>query len=178
MDVNEPASVNETVTIRVHDGAWARIAADLCRMLEEIIADDRVEIAHIGSTAVPGLDAKPIIDIQIGTPRTSIARVVSDLIAAGFEHIPDAGVAGREYFRRRGDPAVNLHVVEREGHLWNDNIVFRDYLRANPDAAARYMEAKREALQHAMDLLGYSAAKASVVAEILAEARAHFSTAT
>lgn len=178
MDVNEPASVNEPVSMRSHDDTWSRIAADLCRMLDAILADAHVEIAHIGSTAVPGLDAKPIIDIQIGSPRASIASVVSDLIAAGFDHIPDAGVAGREYLRRRDAHPANLHVVERGGQLWKDNIVFRDYLRVNPDAAARYMEAKREALQHATDLLGYSAAKASVIAEILAEARAHFSTAT
>ena len=170
--------VNESVSIRAHDGEWSRTAVELCRMLDAILAGSHVEIAHIGSTAVPGLAAKPIIDIQIGALRASFASIVNDLVEAGFEYIPDAGVAGREYLRRRDAHAANLHVVERGGQLWNDNILFRDHLRRTPDAATRYTEAKREALRHATDLLGYSAAKASVIKEILAEARLHSATTT
>lgn len=108
-----------------------------------------VDVAHIGSTAVPGLDAKPIIDIQVGSPDDLVGTTIAVLRSLGFEPLGQSGVSGREYLRRRSGNPVNVRVVQRHGRLWSDNILFRDYLRANPVAAARYAAATTEAARHA-----------------------------
>jgi GrpB-like predicted nucleotidyltransferase (UPF0157 family) len=68
------------------------------------------------------------------------------LKSLGYEYLGEAGVVCREYFRRRGPHDTNLAVVEWNGQLWTDNLVLRDYLRANPGVAASYSQTKRDAV--------------------------------
>jgi GrpB-like predicted nucleotidyltransferase (UPF0157 family) len=93
-------------------------------------------IQHIGSTAVPGLVAKPIIDLMIGSgawpPPDGLVRGICRL---GYENLGDAGVPKRIYLRLRGPLNFNVHIVRRGGTHWTNNIALRDYLREN--AAAR-----------------------------------------
>ena len=165
MDIDEP------VTVRDHDPSWAERGRQYRRSIESLCQDLGVEVEHIGSTSVPGLASKPVIDIQVGAPSAQVEEAVVRLSTVGFEHVPDAGVEGREYLRRRGAEAANVHIVARGGALWNDNILFRDYLRSHRDAARSYERAKREAAAAHPHLLAYSAAKAAVVLQILADAR-------
>lgn len=146
-----------------------RIVDEIAQALIALPAD----VEHIGSTAVLGLAAKPIIDIQVGCPTAAVDEVIAVLVGLGFEHLGESGVSGREYLRRRTEPAVNIHVVERHGHLWADNIAFRDYLRAHPAAARVYEVAKRDAARQATTLSAYSALKAAILTQLLAHARRH-----
>ncbi|MFD0008557.1 GrpB family protein [Streptomyces sp. NPDC127178] len=130
-----------------------------------------VEVAHIGSTAVPGLEVKPVIDVQVGCPTGRTEGAVARIQRLGFEWLGEAGVPGRQYLRRRSGLPANVHVVGRQGRLWADNLLFRDYLITHPDAVARYAAAKREAARRAPTLLAYSDLKAQVVAEIMRAAR-------
>ncbi|MFG2841566.1 GrpB family protein [Kitasatospora sp. NPDC048296] len=131
-----------------------------------------IEVEHIGSTSVPGLDAKPVLDVQIGCAAGDVDAVVGYVRGLGFEHLGEAGVPGREYLRRRSEQPANVHVVVLRGRLWTDNLLFRDHLRAHPEAAVRYARAKRAAARAAGRLLAYSDHKAATVAELMAEARA------
>ncbi|MFJ8791796.1 GrpB family protein [Streptomyces sp. NPDC102462] len=165
------ADVDEQVHVVAHDPAWAGAGRDLVRAVSTALRGLPVDVAHIGSTAVPGLDAKPIIDVQVGCPGGETRLAVSRIEALGFEHLGQAGVPGREYLRRRSGRLANVHVVARGGRLWTDNLLFRDYLSSHPAAADRYAEAKREAADRAPSLLAYSALKARAVEQIMDAAR-------
>ena len=130
-------------------------------------------IQHIGSTAVPGLVAKPVIDLMIGSgkwpPPDALVRGVCGL---GYENLGDAGVPKRIYLRLRGARNYNVHVVRRGGTHWTNNIALRDYLRGNASAREAYAAAKVAALNIGRGrLLGYSEAKSFVMAELIAAAR-------
>ena len=129
-------------------------------------------IEHIGSTAVPGLSAKPIVDIMIGAERVPPPLPWSEVLAKlGYEAFGEAGVPGRWYFRLRVIPFRNAHVVEQEGGHWAKNLAFRDYLRRSPEASSEYESAKQAAIMAgATTLVAYSRAKRAVVEDLLTRA--------
>jgi GrpB-like predicted nucleotidyltransferase (UPF0157 family) len=171
------ANLDEPVEIADHDPySEGRYRAERDRLrIGTGIASLRFE--HIGSTAVPGLAGRPIVDLMLGAPPASWAgleELRARIVALGYEDLGEAGVPGRISFRRRTKlRAFNLVLVEHDGAHWRDNGALRDYLRADPEAAARYAEAKRAAVAGgARTLVAYSEAKKAVLARILNEARA------
>lgn len=131
-------------------------------------------VEHIGSTAVMGLVAKPIIDIMVG----SLVEPCPDAWTAaladlGYEAMGEAGIPGRWYFRHRVVPFRNAHVVRVGGSHWVKNLAFRDYLRRSPAACRRYAAAKETVVASgATSLVAYSRAKRAIVETLLAEALA------
>lgn len=142
------------------------------REYDRIAAILDAAIEHIGSTAVPGLVAKPVIDLMIGVERVPPPDRWFDALAGlGYESLGEAGVPGRWYFRIRSKPFRNVHVVERDGLHWINNLALRDYLRRSPAAARRYEAVKQEAVRAgAATLLAYSQAKGPVIESLLQEA--------
>lgn len=104
-----------------------------------------LRIEHIGSTAVPGLSAKPIIDILLGCP-TRAPRVpyVAALRQLGYEHKGAFGIPGRNYFRRGTPRSHHVHLVNWTSAFWRDHLLFRDFLRREPAVAQEYAALKRE----------------------------------
>ena len=140
------------------------------------LATASLKFEHIGSTAVPGLAGKPTVDLMLGASPAvwaALEELRSRVVALGYEDLGEAGVPGRIHFRRRTKlRAFNLALVEEDGALWRDNLAVRDYLRAHPEEAAKYGEAKRAAVAAgATTLLAYSAAKASPLAALVEKAR-------
>jgi GrpB-like predicted nucleotidyltransferase (UPF0157 family) len=126
--------------------------------LDDFDADNNVGESEMGVEVYP----PPLVDIE---------RVSS----LGYGCLGEAGVPGRLYFRRRGPPNFNLHLVKMEGPIWQNNIRLREYLAASPDARARYSAIKLQAVQNgATQLLAYSAAKSGIVDELLREAALRF----
>ncbi|KJS60746.1 hypothetical protein VM95_19390 [Streptomyces rubellomurinus] len=162
--------LDEPVHLAPYDPAWADAGRALVDRLAAALPVP-AEVEHIGSTSVPELDAKPVLDVQIGCAPGDTDAVVAAVRGLGFEHLGESGVPGRQYLRWRGERPANVHVVALGGPLWADNLMFRDYLRARPQAAARYARAKWEAVRAAGRLLAYSDRKAATVAELMAEAR-------
>jgi len=164
--------LDEPVHLAQYDPAWAAAFEFERLRLSSSLGIPAEGIAHIGSTAVPGLVSKPIVDIMIGAvPFPPPASWNDALAALGYEALGEAGVIGRRYFRRRSRGAFNVHVVERDGEIWCRNLVFRQFLRRAPDAAARYGSVKESAIASgATMLLAYSEAKAAVVDELLRRA--------
>jgi GrpB-like predicted nucleotidyltransferase (UPF0157 family) len=130
-------------------------------------------IQHIGSTAVPGLTAKPVIDLMLGSSRWPPPNaLIRGVCALGYENLGDAGVPKRVYLRLRGPVKFNVHIVRRGGTHWTNNIALRDYLCDNAAARETYAAAKVAALNIGRGrLLAYSEAKNSVIAELIAAAR-------
>lgn len=137
-----------------------------------------VEIKHIGSTAVPGIAAKPTIDIAVGVRRLDdvSGEAIAAIEALDYVYRGEAGVPGRHYFRRgpRYPRLFHLSIIESGGKLWNDYLLLRSYLRAHPEEAASYVEAKRAAERaiERPDPIAYWEHKRAFVEELLERARA------
>ena len=129
---------------------------------------------HVGSTSVPGLAAKPVIDIQVSV-RSMVPRsaYVDPLVRLGYRWVLDPWTDEHEYFSRDGDGERTFHIhVCPTGSEWERrHLAFRDWLRNHPEDAAAYERLKRELAQrHPRDLLGYTDGKTAFIREI--EARA------
>lgn len=163
--------VEESVHISAYDPQWPVLFGDeACRISGGLPEDLAIE--HIGSTAVPGLAAKPIIDIMVGAEAYhDITGVRAALAALDYEDLGEAGVPGRIYFRRRAGTAFNIALVARGDPLWTCNLALRNYLRTNPDAAREYADVKYEAFNRGTrSLLAYSAYKSAVVTRLIDQA--------
>ena len=159
------------------DPEWPRQSAALLQSLQALLkAPAGWQGAPIGSTAVPGLWAKPVLDLMLGVPALEAVMPHLDaLAAAGWQYRPayEAELPERRYFVREADattPRAHLHVVASEGLLWRRHLAFRDALRERADWRERYVALKQHlALQHADDKAAYQAGKAAFITECLAE---------
>lgn len=161
-------TLDEPVELAVYRADWPELFEAEAAVIRRALEDWAIAIEHIGSTAVVGLDAKPIIDIQIGIPAdTDTVRISRALVGLGYEAMGEAGVPGRLYFRKRRPRAYNVHVVQLDGQHWKTNLAVRDYLRANKTAAQEYAAAKRQALDGSPTLLEYSRRKAGFMEDLV-----------
>jgi GrpB-like predicted nucleotidyltransferase (UPF0157 family) len=132
-------------------------------------------IEHVGSTAVPGLAAKPIIDLIVQlNDAAQLVPVIQKLEALGYKHEGNLGIPGREAFAvPLGEPRHHLYVCLPGCSQLSDQIAFRDYLRANKSARDDYAALKRQlAEKYRNDRTGYSESKTGFVADVLARLRA------
>jgi GrpB-like predicted nucleotidyltransferase (UPF0157 family) len=163
------------VTVALHDPAWRRIFEAEALRIDEQLGDVVVRLHHIGSTAIPGLAAKPIIDILMeAVDLTSLDEATPALEALGYEAMGEYGIPRRRYFRKSGADGQRTHhvhafeagSVDVERHL-----AFRDYMMAHPAAAHAYGNLKRElAQQHPDDIEAYMDGKDAFVKEYQARA--------
>jgi GrpB-like predicted nucleotidyltransferase (UPF0157 family) len=162
------------ITIADYDPKWATQFATLRVQLASVLNGLADAIEHIGSTAVPGLAAKPIIDIDILLrPTAELPLVISRLASLGYEHQGDLGIEGREAFRTpQNDIAHHLYVCPHDSQQYSRHIAFRDYLRAHIEDANAYAARKRElAARFAADRDAYTQAKSEFVEKILCFSR-------
>jgi GrpB-like predicted nucleotidyltransferase (UPF0157 family) len=134
-------------------------------------------IEHIGSTSVPGLAAKPIIDLQLSVRSLEEARssCVGPLQALGYSYMPEyeARLPGELFFRKGLPWTHHLHILEGDHPRWRRRLLFRDYLRNHPEVVRAYAKLKRDlAVAFDDDISGYRTAKDAFVAATMAEARA------
>jgi GrpB-like predicted nucleotidyltransferase (UPF0157 family) len=156
------------------DGRWPGLFAAERERIQRCCGSVPIRLEHVGSTSVPGLCAKPILDIAAGrAPDSALPDCIAALVRAGYEHRGERGVPGREFFCRGEPRAYHLHLVVESGRSWNDYLAFRDYLRAHPQAAREFGETKRAlAARFVGDREAYMLAKAPHVEAILRLARA------
>ena len=156
-----------------YDDRWPLLFADEARRIRGECGALPLRLEHVGSTSIPGMCAKPVLDIAAGRPlATPIGDYVAALERAGYEYRGERGLPGREYFRRGEPRAYHLHLVEDDGPLWGEYLAFRDYLRAHSEVAREFADVKRAlAARFAHDRDGYLNAKGPHVLEILRLAR-------
>ena len=137
-----------------------------------------VAIEHVGSTAVPGLAAKPIIDIMVGVARLKVAtQCIEPLGRIGYEYVPDpeAALPERRFFRRgaRGAGTHHLQIVEPGSEIWERQLLFRDFLRRHRETAREYQELKEQlAAAHGHNRGAYTEAKTPFIESVISRARA------
>jgi GrpB-like predicted nucleotidyltransferase (UPF0157 family) len=162
----------DRVAIVPYDPGWPERFDAERRQLEQTLAPWlEGGVHHIGSTAVPGLAAKPTIDMMAGVRDLVEARAafgaLAELSYVSSPHRP--GIA-HHFDKTTADAAFGLHLTEPESDLWRERLAFRDALRADPLLAADYEALKlRLALEHPRDVKGYTAGKRAFVAGVLAE---------
>jgi GrpB-like predicted nucleotidyltransferase (UPF0157 family) len=152
-----------------YDARWPALFTGEQQSIRDRCGGLRLRLEHVGGTSIPGMCAKPILDIAMGRPRDASSRdYIAALEEVGYEHRGERGVPGREFFCRGRPRAYHLHLVEENGPLWRDYVAFRDYLRAHAEAARHFADLKRElAARFSQDREGYMTAKSSYVQEIL-----------
>jgi GrpB-like predicted nucleotidyltransferase (UPF0157 family) len=148
---------------------WKQIFINEASKLKSIFGDQLAAIHHIGSTSVPALQAKPIIDIM---PVVKDIKVVNSynekLIQHGYNPKGENGITGRRYFEKGGNHRTHhVHIYQDGSEEITRHLVFRDYLRTHPEAAKRYGELKQElAQQFPYNAHAYSSGKEQFVSEI------------
>ena len=166
--------VTKQVVVEPYQEAWEQSFLDIRAELREAVGDLALGIEHVGSTAVRGLSAKPIIDIDIVIPEgSSFGAVVSRLEAIGYRHEGDLGIPGREAFDYSGKEHLqkhHLYVCPETSAELKRHIAFRDYLRRHPEAAEEYGRIKAEGARlYPYDIDRYLEHKAPFVEKILGE---------
>ena len=164
------------VALAPHDPQWAVRAAALIADLRATAPDAFTALHHIGSTAVPGLAAKPVIDLlgEAGS-LAAIEAARAGLEGLGWRWRGENGAAGRRYFTR-DDPESGERAAHLHGHAAGDpmiawHLAFRDRLRAEPETAEAYAREKaRCAVRHPGDSRAYAACKQAWTDRVAAEA--------
>ncbi len=171
-----PAWATEHVVVLPPDGAWLVRGAQECRHLDaKLAAHLLVPVEHVGSTAVPGLSAKPILDLQAAVADLDVAGEVAALLGrAGWHYVPpelDARPWRRFLVKVEGGHRVaHLHLLTLRDPRWHQQLMFRDALRNDPALRCEYAELKSSlAAEHAEDREAYTDGKAEFVAAVLRE---------
>ncbi len=154
-------TMGETVIIAAYDPAWPQRFEALAARALAALSPLAAEIEHVGSTSVPGLSAKPVIDLDVVVDPADVGEAIERLSTIGYAHKGDGGIPGREAFRwPAGEQRHHLYVCRADAPAFREHIAFRDFLRANPDALQEYDQLKRMlAKRHGGDRLAYQAAK-------------------
>lgn len=172
----------EPVEVAEYDPAWPVAFERERALIADALGDLALAIEHVGSTAVAGLGAKPIIDIMIAVSNLAEGEhCVGPLERLGYEYRGEAGIPGRLFFRKftEGLRTHHLYVVEQGSDYWELHLLFRDYLREHPEEARDYYDLKvRLAERFGADRLGYNEAKTEFIESALARARAAASGGT
>lgn len=148
---------------------WTALFAEEESCLRAALGPLDAVIDHCGSTSVPRIAAKPIIDILVGVPAPfDLAGIAERLAPLGYEHAAWARVPGHEVFGK-GNPRTHLlHLVPKGGEAWQRMLRFRDALRDDAALAARYVRLKQElAARFPEDRAAYTAAKADFIQDVL-----------
>jgi GrpB-like predicted nucleotidyltransferase (UPF0157 family) len=165
-----------TVRVVPYDPAWADLFAAERRRLEEVLTTCglSLRIEHTGSTAVPGLSAKPVLDMLAAwTDGEQRPALIDAFQRAGYVYRGEQGIPGRDFFRRGEPRQYHLHLAEVDSRFWSDHRAFRDYLRAHADVAAAYGLLKQTlAERHPTDRAAYIDGKTAFVLDVLARASA------
>ena len=148
------------VVVLPYDEAWADRFAEIKTEIEAALGELVFRIEHVGSTAVPGLSAKPIIDLDVVIRDSSAFHAAAAALEAiGYQHEGDLGIAGREAFRYDGKDHLqkhHLYVCAQGSAELKRHLAFRDYLRTHPEAVREYSRVKEEgAALYPYDIDGY-----------------------
>ncbi|HEU4336374.1 MAG TPA: GrpB family protein [Nocardioides sp.] len=155
---------------------WAHQFDAVAAVLRDALRDVcPAEVEHVGSTSVPGLAAKPILDVDVVVDPTDVPAAVRALESVGYEHRGDLGVTGREAFRAPGPPRRNVYVCAAGTPNVRNHLAVRDVLRRRDDLRDAYADVKRAlAADPTMDIDTYLAGKSAVLQQVL-EASGRFS---
>jgi len=163
------------ITVVEYDPEWPRFYEEEKKLILDAVSEHIKSIEHFGSTSVPGLGAKPIIDIIAGLDIQEVAdRCLPALAAIGYDDVtPESTDDDWYYCLGKGphSPGVHLHLVKYGSGFWKRHILYRDYLRANPETAMEYYELKKRLVEKYADMREvYTESKTEFINRVLEKA--------
>jgi len=166
----------ERIVVVDADPEWPRQFQEIASYIAPFLGESVLRIEHVGSTSVPGLAAKPIIDIDVVVADESqVQETLQRIESAGYQWVGDLTVSGREAFEAIDTPPLPVHhlyLVVENNRAHSDHWLLRDALVGEPELVSRYGELKRaNAVLADGDGERYTVLKAAFVAEVLTEAR-------
>jgi GrpB-like predicted nucleotidyltransferase (UPF0157 family) len=167
-------STRSPIVVTDYDAEWPFLFEEIAQPVRDAVADLDAQVEHVGSTSVPGLAAKPIIDIDVVVGSAdAVPSAIERLRSLGYVYQGDKGIRGREAFMWPRDARPHhLYVVVQGSRPHLEHIRFREYLRDHPEAARQYAALKtRLADRHGEDQLGYTDAKTEFITGVLRAAR-------
>lgn len=169
------------ITVVDYDPEWPLKYVREQESIAEILEDNCLAVYHIGSTAVPGLAAKPIIDIMaVVRSLEQVDDVAEKFANIGYEYLGEFGMAGRRYLRKGGDERTyQIHIFQADDRKNIDrHLAFRDYLRTHEKERKEYVKIKQELAQKfPYDIDGYCEGKENFVREVEKRALAQYNGA-
>jgi len=177
-------AVSEIIYLADYDPRWPQMYEEERARIVSAIGERAADVQHVGSTSIPGIAAKPIIDIAVHlNSLVDALYCITPLTELGYECLGEFGIPGRIYFRKLTASPLpgqshdgvgrthQIHMYETGHEQYEKQIVFRDYLRAHAAAAREYEALKRDlAVRHAGDIEAYANAKSDFVQSILRSA--------
>ncbi len=161
---------NNVVRLSDHSSLWADLYREEEKRITAAVGHLIIDLQHIGSTAIPGIKAKPILDMMAGVAQLEKALLCqAPLDTIGYDYIAQAGIAN-DYVFGKGVPRTHyLHVVEYCGAKWTNHLCFRDRLRSDPELAQAYGRLKEELSRKFSDSWAkYHDAKSKFISEVVA----------
>ena len=177
------SKLDRLIVVVDYDPRWPALYQSEKEQLVSLLGDKPVDLQHIGSTSIPGLAAKPVIDIAIGFQELQTAESCIHLLEnAGYAYEPDleAALPGRRFLWRVDltSQRYHLHLASIHSRLWSAPLAFRDYVRRHPEAASEYRKLKATlALECGSDVGAYIDGKAGFIEKILRRANAEATSA-
>ena len=159
------------VTIAPYDPLWPQAFAVAASEVASAMGGNLMDIHHIGSTAIPGICAKPIIDmLAVVADLAAVDQLSARMESLGYEPMGEFGIAGRRYFRRNnaaGDRTHQVHTFPSGSEHIQRHLAFRDFIRAHATIAGQYAELKqRLAEAHPHDMNAYMDGKDGFIKEM------------
>jgi GrpB-like predicted nucleotidyltransferase (UPF0157 family) len=135
------------IAVVPYQSGWKELFEQEADLLRNALGEKALRIEHIGSTSIPGMDSKPIIDIMVAVVSLAEAtKLIPVVEALGYEHKPHDTIPERVYFAKEQTPEYRTHhlnLAQQESGFWKNQIAFRDYLRAHNQVAAEYADLKK-----------------------------------
>jgi GrpB-like predicted nucleotidyltransferase (UPF0157 family) len=159
------------IIVSDYDPNWPSVFLALKASIMSELADITLAVEHVGSTAVPGLSSKAVIDMDVVVAPGDVAEGIERLAKLGYKHTGDLGIPMREAFLSPVDSAPHhLYLCQSNSPALANHVALRDYLRANSKVAQAYGELKaRLAIEHAHDIDAYVEGKTAFIVSILQE---------
>jgi GrpB-like predicted nucleotidyltransferase (UPF0157 family) len=166
------SGLSDRVELSDYDPSWAERFEEEKGKIAGIFDGQAVGIEHIGSTAVPDLCAKPIVDVLVGLRELELSDAqISAMQELGYEYLGEYGLPGRLFFKKH-PRTHHVHVVEYGGLHWERQLTFRDALRTDVEERRRYDEFKRRLAAEGHTRETYTELKTPFIREVEARARA------
>ena len=155
----------ETIRLQTHDDSWETTYAEEQQLLGITLAQYSIRIHHVGSTAVPDLLAKPIIDIAIEVPVfPPVGSILQKLSSIGYEYRGEAGIEGRHWFTKGIPRKINLHYCALNSPIVKSQLAFRDSLIRNERLRREYEQVKiKNSAGKDIDDADYALAKSPLI---------------
>jgi GrpB-like predicted nucleotidyltransferase (UPF0157 family) len=163
---------SDRVELVEHDPTWATLFEQERVRLAPVFGRQAIGIEHIGSTSVPGLCAKPVVDVLVGLRELELSQgQIEAMEGLGYEFLGEHGLPGRLFFRKH-PRTHHVHVVVYGGKHWERQVTFRDALRTDAGERQRYDEFKRKLAAEGHPREVYTEMKTPFIREVEARARA------